>query len=53
MGAKTNRFVPEQRRKEHADVPDVGWDIEDGQDVVDAARGDHQTRVHGAANDPT
>ena len=39
-----------QRCKEHTDVSDVNRNVEQTKDVVDAARCDHQTRVHCATN---
>ena len=40
----------EEGGEEDADVPDVDGDVEHAQDVVDAPAGQHQTRVHCAAD---
>ena len=55
LGEEVGRDGSETREeggKEDADVADVDGDVEHAEDVVDAPTGQHQTRVHCAANNP-
>lgn len=45
--------LPEYRSEKHADVSDVYMDVQERKHVVDATRRDHQTGVHGAADNTT
>ena len=51
--SRDGRETAEQRRQEDADVPDVGRDVEVGEDVVDGPGRDHQTGVDRSTDDPT
>jgi hypothetical protein len=52
LQVRRDRSQPRERRREHhTHIPDIHGEVQPVQDVVDDARGDHQARVDGPADD--
>ncbi len=52
MGQNDTNHQPEYRRQEDANISNVNGNVQGMQDVVDGPRGNHQTGINRATNNP-